>query len=473
MHGSPQTSTPVPAPVADDALAARANLIVEEFIASRINFERLPTDRYELKDFKLERMRSLLRRLGDPQRGIAAVHIAGTKGKGSTAAMTAAMLTATGRQVGLFTSPHVEHFSERMTIDGIRPSPRELLSLLDDVRSVTEAMDAEGDPMRPTFFEVLTAMAWLHFRRRAVDVVVLETGLGGRLDATNVCEPAVCVITTISRDHERLLGNTLSAIAAEKAGIIKTGVPVICGVLDEEPREVIRQHAQERQAPHYGLSEVIHWRSIDVAQAAPDAARLPRRVIDIVTPWRNHTALPVPLAGEHQADNLALAVAAVDLLNKNGMDVSRDAVVEGIGNVRWPLRTEVVNEKPLVIVDAAHNVASMQALLRTLAEIAAQDRWLVFSTSKDKDAAGMLSLVNGAFDRVILTQFVNNPRAVPVDELVAIAQGVLTVPWTSAQSPAETWRVLREQSRDGDLVCATGSFFLAAEFRSVVRPSDR
>ena len=473
MLGSTHNSTPLPATAPEESVAAQADAVVAEFISSRINFERLPTDRYELEDFKLERMRSLLGRLGDPQRGIPAVHIAGTKGKGSTAAMTAAMLVATGRRVGLFTSPHVEHFGERMTINGAPPGPQELLHLVDELRTVVTAMDAEGPAMRPTFFEVLTAMAWLHFRRRCVDLVVLETGLGGRLDATNVCDPAVCVITTISLDHQRLLGDTLPAIASEKAGIIKPGVPVICGVLDPKPRAVISRVAQERQALFYGVGNEIRWRQINDAGTSGDGLRLPKRVVEIVTPWRKHAALPVPLAGDHQAHNLSLAVAAVDVLNEIGTEVTPDAVSEGIRQVDWPLRAEVVRDRPLVVVDAAHNVASMEALVDTLAAVTVDRRRLVFSTSKDKDAAGMLSIAGRAFDDVVLTRFVDNPRAVPLDQLAALAEDVLSVPWTIAANPEEAWKAVLASSACDDLVCATGSFFLAAEFRSVVRNSGR
>lgn len=475
MHGAPQSRPTVPAVDPNDALeagAAAAEAAVQDFIAGRINFERLPTDRYGLQDFKLERMRALLRRLGDPQQKIPIVHLAGTKGKGSTAVMTAAILTASGRRTGLFTSPHIEHFSERMTIDGSRPPPEELRDLVEHLRPIVGALDEESAAMRPTFFEVLTAMAWLHFRSRSVDAVVLETGLGGRLDATNVCEPAACIITTISRDHERLLGTTLAAIAAEKAGIIKPSVPIISGVLDEEPRDVIRQAARRLQAPLYELADAIRWHKVDTPTPSANVPRGPRlATIDVTTPWRDHQALPVPLAGDHQADNLALAVAAVDLLNENGLSVSPAAVCTGVRNVHWPLRVEAVHDRPLVIVDAAHNIASVEALLRTLQSTRANRRLLVFSTSKDKDAAGMLARLAEAFDHVILTRFINNPRAVPLPQLETIAREVLTVPWTAAATPADAWRLARKQTCDDDLICATGSFFLAAEFRTVVRQS--
>ncbi|MGE0374340.1 MAG: folylpolyglutamate synthase/dihydrofolate synthase family protein, partial [Planctomycetaceae bacterium] len=242
---------------------------VMEFVNSRINFERLPVERYDLQDFKLDRMRELLARLGNPQQSLPAVHIAGTKGKGSTAAMTASVLAAGGYRVGLFTSPHLDAIGERMTINGRLPTADEFREVMEIVPPIVHEMDAPGPSMRPTFFECITAMAWVHFLRRGVELVVLEVGLGGRLDATNVCSPLVTVITSISRDHERLLGRTLGRIAGEKAGIIKPGIPVLSGVTQPEPRDVIRQAAAANDAPLYELDRNLFW---SVAEALPESA---------------------------------------------------------------------------------------------------------------------------------------------------------------------------------------------------------
>ena len=220
-----------------------------DWLMTQINYERTTAVPYETAIFKLDRMRGLLTLLGDPHEGLAAVHIAGTKGKGSTAAMMAGILQASGLRTGLYTSPHLDAVQERIAIDGVACRPEEFAALAADVETAVARLPADehGQPAEPTFFEITTAMAFLHFARRRVDAAVLEVGLGGRLDSTNVCRPSVSIITSISFDHTRQLGNTLAAIAGEKAGIIKAGVSVISGVTGDEPRQVIREVAREVQ----------------------------------------------------------------------------------------------------------------------------------------------------------------------------------------------------------------------------------
>jgi dihydrofolate synthase / folylpolyglutamate synthase len=235
-------------PQSPSQLAARQAAI--DWLMGRINYERVSVIPYQERQLKLDRMRQLLTRLGQPDAGMKIIHVAGTKGKGSTSAMMAAMLTAAGYRTGVFSSPHLERIEERFSVDGEPCSAEELVSLVDRMRPIVAAMDeeaaAEGDPADgPTYFEVTTAMALVHFVERQVDAAVLEVGLGGRLDSTNVCLPAVSVITSISLDHTKQLGNTLAAIAREKAGIIKPGVPVVCGVTEAEPQAVIAAIARE------------------------------------------------------------------------------------------------------------------------------------------------------------------------------------------------------------------------------------
>jgi dihydrofolate synthase / folylpolyglutamate synthase len=385
--------------------------------------------------------------------------------------MIAAMAQAAGHRVGLFTSPHMTHIGERMTVDGALPSDDELANVLAELVPAVEALDREGPPMRTTFFEVLTAMGWLHFRNRQVDLVVLETGLGGRLDATNVCEPRVCVITSISRDHERLLGSTLAEIGGEKAGILKPGVPAISGVCDEPPREVIRMFAARVEAPLYELGESIRVQSTAAPASGSSAtgyAEPQFATVDVQTPWRSHHGLRAPLAGPHQANNLALAVAAIDQLDASGLTMPPSSITEGLRRVHWPLRVEVIGRHPLVIVDAAHNVASIAALVEALRPVTAAERVLVFGTARDKDTAGMLQRLAGDFDRVILTRFVNNPRAVSRAQLEALARDNLQIPWTWADDPAAAWQAAVETTGSDGMICATGSFFLASEFRTAV-----
>ncbi len=449
-----------------------------EFVNSRINFERLPAERYGLQDFKLDRMQELLARLGNPQQSLPAVHIAGTKGKGSTAAMTAAILSAAGHRVGLFTSPHLTSLGERMTVDGLRPTDAQLSKLLKIVPPAVEEMDAVGPGMRPTFFECITAMAWVHFLRQRVDLVVLEVGLGGRLDATNVCSPLVTVITSISRDHERLLGDTLGQIAAEKAGIIKPRVPVLSGVTQPEPRDVVCETAARNDAPLFELGRDLRWsaaRPLPPSSAGPQRPdrhvpmppSIEPRAIEVESPWSRRT-VRVPLPGRHQVRNAVLALAACDLLATGRFSMADDAIARGWDQLQWPLRIEVLRRRPLVIVDAAHNDDSIGCLIETLSSVPCRRRLLVFATSKDKDTAGLLSRLNGHFDEVILTQYIGNPRSVPADGLRAIAARALTVPYRTTATPFQAWQLARDGADDDTLICATGSFFLAAEMRDVI-----
>ena len=443
---------------------------VESFVASRINFERLSSDRYDLQDFKLDRMQALLAELGSPQHSLPAIHIAGTKGKGSTAAMTAAILQAAGSRVGLFTSPHLDTLGERMTVNGLIPGDETLLEVLDVVRPVVLQLDRQGTAMQATFFEVLTAMAWVHFRQARVDFVVLEVGLGGRLDATNVCHPLVSIITSISHDHERLLGHELTQIAAEKAGIIRPHVPVLSGVLDVAPREVIHRVCKEQQAPLYELVSEIRYKDASTENSAVKNNQLLKgSTVSITTPWRTHERLTIPLAGRHQQANAALAVAAAELLSDRGIWTPANAVREGLASVVWPLRIEVLAEHPLVLVDVAHNDGSVDALIEVIKPLDVAQRWLIFGTSKDKNADAMLGRLARHSDHVILTRYVDNPRAMPLLDLEQIAARVVSGPWETSDDPQTAWNRVSTRAQPGDLICVAGSVFLAAEMRRIIQ----
>jgi dihydrofolate synthase/folylpolyglutamate synthase len=448
-----------------------------DFLLGRINYERTSTVPYQSAAFKFDRMRRLLALVGDPHLGLKAVHLAGTKGKGSTAAMIASILRASGRSTGLYTSPHLSRIEERIVIDGVPCSEAEFTGLTAELADAVGRLVREPDEVDhdPTFFEVTTAMAFLHFARRKVDAAVLEVGLGGRLDSTNVCLPSATIITSISFDHMKQLGNTLAEIAGEKAGIIKPGVPCISGVLKDEPREVIEQIAAERQAPLWQLG-----REFDYSHADSLAAEAPGERLDYFEPVGAESPgladLRVNLLGKHQAANAALAVAAIHRLNEAGWNIAPQAIRAGLASARIPARIEVVAQNPTVIIDVAHNVASIAALVAVLtARFAARRRWLVFASSRDKDTAGMLARLLPQFDEVILTQYIENPRAVEPEQLLSLAQDSLpTGPAMGrpalhvAPTPSAAWsHVLARAGRD-DLVCITGSFFLAAELRPLV-----
>ncbi|MEN6458401.1 MAG: folylpolyglutamate synthase/dihydrofolate synthase family protein [Thermoguttaceae bacterium] len=465
-----KTSCPTPT-AHDEAL---------RFLASRIDYERSQSMPNSEEALKLDRMRELLGRLGDPQQRVPIVHVAGTKGKGSTSAMIAAVLTAAGHRTGLYTSPHLDRVEERIVVDGTPCSADELSELVAAVRPAVEAMDAEGKAAQPaepgpTYFEILTAMALVYFARRHANAAVLEVGLGGRLDSTNVCAPCVSVITSISLDHTQQLGDTLAAIAAEKAGIIKPGVPVISGVTDSEPREVIRRTAAERgcRLVELGTNFTFTYHPTCHLEEKPSLPTL-----DYLGDRGRFSAMELGLLGRHQAANAAVTLAAVEELRTSGWAISEAAIRRGLADVRWPARVEVLARRPVVVLDAAHNAASIGALVEVLEEsFSPRRRLLVFATTRGKDLRGMLRRLLAHFDQIIFTRYLENPRWVPPEELLALAktlarplagegQGVRAASQIQiAATPADAWNAIRRMAEPDDLVCVTGSFFLAAEMR--------
>lgn len=412
-----------------------------DFWYGRIDFEKRSAKPEELK---LDRMRMLLRALDDPQRRLRVIHIAGTKGKGSTSAMLESVLRRAGYSVGLFTSPHLEDVSERIQVDRRNISRDELTARIEEIRPAVQKLERASPPQSPTFFEVGTALGFLHFLYRRVDFVVLEVGLGGRLDSTNVCHPLVSIITEISFDHMAQLGDTLREIAGEKAGIIKRGRPVICTASTPEAVAVVEAVAKERQAP-------LHLFGRDFS----------------VDPTRK-----LNLRGHHQAVNAAGVVATIEALRQLGITIPETAVREGLTSVDWPARLEVVRDKPLVILDCAHNVASMNALVQTLQHEfpAITERRIIFAISNDKQFEEILRLLAPHFSHFHLTKYGNNPRCVPPEQLAQILRSIDPAKSLSVHPHSrDAWNaVLRETTSTGAIVI-TGSVFLAGEMQSIVR----
>ncbi|MCE5303652.1 MAG: bifunctional folylpolyglutamate synthase/dihydrofolate synthase [Planctomycetaceae bacterium] len=449
----------------------------EQFLAGRINYERAASMPSSEAAYKLDRMRELLRRLGDPHQRLPIVHIAGTKGKGSTAAMIAAIGTAAGLRVGRFTSPHLNRIEERLAIDGRVCEPETLAGLLEHLRPTIEAMDQQGEQWSPTYFEILTAAALSWFAERRVDWAVLEVGLGGRLDSTNVCRPRLSIVTSISLDHTRQLGETTAAIAAEKAGIIKPGVPVLSGVQDPEPREVIRRVARQNNCWLLELGEDFgfQYRPPRHLERAPAAGFLDfwGRAFGDQTSYQD---VPLTLPGRHQAANAALALAAVEMLRRQGAAISASAVHRGLAEMSWPARIEVVGRRPVVVLDAAHNVASVAALVESLDEsFSVARRVLVFATTQEKDLRGMLERMVGHFDHIILTRYQENPRGVPPELLQTLVASLAArtdlpkMPTVEiAPTPNDAWSAVHRRARPDDLVCVTGSFVLAGQMRRCI-----
>ena len=448
--------------------AYQANL---DYLYGRLNYERAGMPR-GTSELRLGRMRRLLRRLGDPHVGVPIIHVAGTKGKGSTATMIAAGLTASGVRTGLFCSPHLHRLEERFRIDGAEIAPEALADLIDAVRPAVDESDA-SDPhysrRGATFFEVTTAMGLLHFARANVGAVVLEVGMGGRLDSTNVVRPALAVLTSISLDHTRQLGSTLGAIAHEKAGIIKRRGLVVSGVRGDEAIAAIARTVQARGARWLQLDADFHF------DYQPPVLPLDRPTPGSITArtWaRDWGTVRLPLLGKHQGQNAAVALACFDALAERGVaDVGPAAVAQGFAGLTWPARVEVLGERPWLVVDGAHNVASAEALADTLrTNFPPTERTLVFGTTREKDLPGQLAALLPLANTLVVTRYIENPRSVEPDEIAAAARAIVgdSLPIHRASDPAEALAVARRVTPASGLICVTGSLFLAAEARAHV-----
>jgi dihydrofolate synthase/folylpolyglutamate synthase len=406
-------------------------------------------------------MRRLLAAVGGPHERLPVVHVAGTKGKGSTVAMLASILEDSGHRVGRYMSPHVHAIEERICVAGRPIAAVDLVAAFDAVIPAVERLDAAAarrGARGPTWFEVVTAVALVHFVRAGVDIAVLETGLGGRLDATNVSRPLVSVITSISLDHMALLGPTIGRIAGEKAGIIQRGCPVGAGATHPAARRVIMATAARRRSRLLQLG-----RDFTAAHVAHDADA--GAAVEVHTADREAVRYRVAMAGRHQAENAALAVVAARLLAARGWRVTERAIASGLARTTLPARIEQVASRPLTVVDAAHNVASMQALVATLAPELdrLRPRVLVFAASADKQLEEMLAAAAGRFDHVVVTRYATNPRAAPVERLVAACRLAGLPPARVAATPREAVTLARSLAAGRGLVCVAGSFFLAAE----------
>jgi dihydrofolate synthase/folylpolyglutamate synthase len=446
-----------------------------DYLYSRLNYERRGMPRAP-RELRLSRMRRLMRRLGDPHESLRVIHVAGTKGKGSTAAMLASVLSASGVTTGMYCSPHLHGLEERFLIDGKPAAMAELVELVDIVREAVEQLEQE-DPRHhergSTFFEITTAMGLLHFARRKVGAVVLEVGVGGRLDSTNVIRPVVSVITSISLDHTRQLGNTLAAIATEKAGIFKRGRPAISGVAGGEEREAIREVARRHRTPLRELGTDFFF------EGFPPEAPLVKPTtgsVSVRTWCTDWGRLRLPLLGSHQAHNAAVALAALDAVAEAEptLAVTRDDVVRGFAATHWPARVEVVAERPWVVIDGAHNAASAQALAETLSTCFPQsDRTLIFGTTREKDLEGQLKALLPSFDKLIATRYVENPRSVEPETIAAAMLELGGKGVRITHDPAAALELARSLTSPQSLICVTGSLFLAAETRALVVPLAR
>jgi dihydrofolate synthase/folylpolyglutamate synthase len=413
------------------------------------------------REDNLKRERTLLAALENPQRAYGITHVAGTKGKGSTSAMIASIVQASGIRTGLYSQPDLHTFRERMRVDGTVAPAEEIARLAPVVRAALESVGTL--PQMYITYEVATALAFLYFREARVGHAVVEVGLGGRLDATNVVEPLVSVITSISYDHMNVLGNTLGEIAGEKAGIVKHGVPVVCSARAPEALAVIERVCAERGSP---LVRVGPAGAADCKyRYRPLSASSEAQTFEIETPTGHLHDLEVQLLGEHQLENATAAVAVAQLLSQSGLPIDEDAIRRGLRDTRWPARMQVVGRQPWVIVDGAHNADSFARLFVGLRRHFSFERMtLVLGVMADKDLVGITDEVARAGAARVVVTAVAHPRAAHQHELASLlrermpAAEITIAPDTAvALSDALAGATAR------DLVCVAGSLYLAGE----------
>ena len=397
-------------------------------------------------------MDELLGRLGNPHLKARTVHIAGSKGKGSVAAMVASVLTASGYTTGLFTSPHLHDLNERMRVDFEMVSNEELVALVDRLRPEIEAVNEAATYGQLTTFEILTALGFTHFARKGVDYQVIEVGLGGRLDATNIVHPEVCVITSISLEHTEVLGNTLAEIATEKAGIIKDGIRVVISPQAEEVDSIIEEACRTHGAELLRVGRDITWHN--------PRYELERQRFQVKGRLGNYE-LSIPLLGQYQLDNATVAVAALEILAERSPGITAETILTGLDRVKWEGRLQILSYKPLLVVDGAHNVDSIRRLNQSLKQYFDYDQAiLIIGLSADKDLSGVVSELVSFFDRVIVTRSIH-PRAMATAPIVAeFARNGVKAEETDDISIALP-RAL-DLAGDSDLICVTGSLFVVA-----------
>lgn len=427
------------------------------YIETFIDYERSPDFSRQARLYNLNRISLLLRLLGNPQDELRVIHVAGSKGKGSTAAMIAAVLTRAGYKTGLFTSPHLITPRERCRIDGALISESDIAFYVERLKPAIERVSA-SEFGRVSFFEIYTAIAFSYFADAATDFAVIEVGLGGRLDATNVVKPMTTVITPISLEHTAILGDTYAQIAAEKAEIIKQGCPVVLAPQPAAARSVFERVARQRDAR---IVEAGGMCGQAPALVRDDAGVPIAQRFDMDIGSESYPDLTLPLLGEHQFVNAATALAAIGCLKTCGYALPRDSIYEGLKRMVWPGRLQRVMSSPVVVLDGAHSPVSMEALCRTVGESFRYDRAIfIVSLMKDKNLVAIGSIISQTADCVIATQVPNNPRVMSSEEIQG-AWADISVAVCSTPEDAVS-KALSEASPT-DLICITGSLYLVGQ----------
>ena len=430
-----------------------------DYMFRHADLERSPATAVRYRDFNLPRVEALLTLVGSPHLALPTVHIAGTKGKGSTSAMVASILEAANLTPGLFTSPHLHTVRERMTVRGRgQIAEAEFAAAVEILRPAAEEVNRDGRFGYVTTFELLTATGFLHFKQAGARSSVIEVGMGGRLDATNVVQPLVCGITDISFDHTEILGDTLSAIAGEKAGIIKPGVPVVSAAQRREPLETISRIAAERHAP---LTIVGKDVTFELGAWSVQGQRF------TVATSHEQYEVKTPLLGDHQAENASVAIAIAEQLSDSGLRLTKRHILQGLATVSWPGRLEVLSKEPLIVADGAHNPHSMGRLAEAIRKYFPNKLVvLVLGLTKAKDTSAIIAELAGLPAIAIATRS-RHPRAAETQSVNAGLSAAGIRSETAADTASAIARA-KGIAGSGDLILVSGSLFVVAEARETV-----
>jgi len=423
-----------------------------DYLYSFVDYSLKHSSELAKADFNLDRMFALMKSLGNPQTKYPIIHVAGTKGKGSTSALCAAGLQAAGYMTGLYTSPHLEDFVERIRINGEPISHEQMVELVDEIKPHVAKIE------KLTTFEITTALAFMAFAKYGATAAVFEVGLGGRLDATNVVTPKVSVITSLSYDHMAVLGNTLALIAGEKAGIIKPGVPVVSSPQKDEALQVLLRVASERNSDITLVGRDVEFERVD-SSLSGQRLKVEGRLSAVNGPL-SIVELHIPLLGAHQIENAATAYAA---LKVSGIPITDEQIKLGFSQVQWRARFEVARVEPPVIFDSAHNQDSFEKLRETLDEyFPGKKVYLIFGASEDKNIPGMFAEMKPKIQKIIITR-ADHPRALSVEHISGLADQA-GAGWEAVVPVKDALRrALELSAKDGSIVLSAGSMFVTAE----------
>ena len=406
----------------------------------------------------LEPTRRYLELLGNPQESFKSIHITGTNGKGSTSAFTASILEAAGFKVGLYTSPHLERFNERIKVNRVEISDEDTARLLTEARKIFEEMVSYPKPMPLRFFDILTGVCFKYFEEQKVDFGVIEVGLGGRLDATNLINPLVSVITNIGYEHVNILGPTLADIAHEKAGIIKKNTPVVTGESNPNITDVFKKTTYELGSELFVVAQSAQYQRISTGQDG--------QIFNLKTPQREYRGLRIPLFGMHQILNATTSVLAIEALSKSGIDISQSSIKTGLQNVYWPARLEIIHNKPTIILDCAKDAEATEAVKETIKSDLNNHRTIaVISMSSDKNIEGMISNISEVADRFILTKHSVTYRAAEPDRLIKEVVKYRK-PYEVYLNRDEAFKHAVDIADPDDMILVIGSVYLAGDART-------